>query len=60
MACLMTWQRKKFTVAENHEYNETDSINSVQSSFKYKPLLVTLYTYNDKQKKKSRKEFCNF
>ena len=33
----------KITVAGNHEYKETDSIKSVNSSLKYHPLWLTLY-----------------
>ena len=33
--------------AVNHEYQETDSINSVQSSLKSHPLRITLYTPPD-------------
>ena len=32
-------------VVRSHEYKETDSINSVQSSLKSHPLWVTLYLY---------------
>ena len=35
-------ERNKFTVACNHKYKETYSINSVQSSLKSHPLWVTL------------------
>ena len=39
MAYIIIWQRKKqFTVAGNREYQETDSINSIQSSLKSHPL----------------------
>ena len=34
---------KKFTVSRNHESQETDNINSVQSSLKSHPLWITLY-----------------
>ena len=44
MVYLMIHQRKKnFIVAENYEYKETDSKNSVQSSLKSNSLWVTLY-----------------
>ena len=33
----------KFTVAGNHKCKDTDSINSVQSSLKSRPLWVTIY-----------------
>ena len=35
--------KKKKTVAGNHEYRETDGINSEQSSLKSHSLWVTLY-----------------
>ena len=34
---------KMLLVAENHEYNETDSVDSAQSSLKSHPLWITLY-----------------
>ena len=35
----MIWQRPKDVDVGNHEYNETDSIHSVQSSLKSHPFL---------------------
>ena len=47
MVYLIIWQRtNKFTVAGNHEYKETDNINSVKSSLKSHLLWVTLYIFN--------------
>ena len=43
---LMIWKIKKevfFPVSGNHENDETDSVNSVKSSFKSHPLWLTLY-----------------
>ena len=40
---MMISQSDNFTVAGNHEYKETNGINSVQSSLKSHPLWVTLY-----------------
>ena len=34
--------KKMLLVSENHEYNETDSVDSAQSSLKSHPLWVTL------------------
>ena len=31
MAYSMIWQRKNLIVARNHEYKDTDSVNSVES-----------------------------
>ena len=39
----MIWQRKKFIVAENNKFKETDKLNSVQSSLRYHPSWVTLF-----------------
>ena len=33
--CTLGLKRNKFTVAENHEFKETDSLDSVQSSLKF-------------------------
>ena len=38
-------ERKKFKVSGNHDYKETDSTNSVQSSLKFHPLWVPLYVH---------------
>ena len=44
MADLVIWKKKhNFTVARNHEYMETYSMNSVQSSLKSHPLCVRIY-----------------
>ena len=44
MAYLMFWQRNELLTGEgNREYEESDSINSVQSSLKSHPFRVTLY-----------------
>ena len=44
MAFLLIEQRKKQSFScMNHEYKETDSIYSLQSSLKYQPLWITLY-----------------
>ena len=34
--------KKMLLVAENHEYNETNSVDSAQSSLKSHPLWITL------------------
>ena len=42
MAYMILKKRNKFGVAENHDYKETDSENSVQSSLKSHPEWVIL------------------
>ena len=39
MAYMILKKRNKFGVAENHDYKETDSENSVQSSLKCHPFV---------------------
>ena len=39
----MIMAKNETTVAENHEYEKSNSINSVQSSLKSHPMRVTLY-----------------
>ena len=46
MAYLMIWkERNKFTVAGNHECDETDSVVSEVSSFVDNPVLYLLYIF---------------